>query len=283
MNIRIGWLLAWVVVAAVMVMLLVYLIESVVLGIILGIPFLLFVPGFILIAAVSPDRGGPGGAERIILSFALSLLADGAIGLILHYTSFGITMGSVLAAMAIYIFVIAVIAMIRLGILASEERAVITLNFKFGGRGTGGLDGLLTVIVTVAVIGTVAMAIFYGVSPARQDTFTRFYIVDENVYYPEELNSGETGTVLLAIGNHEDQPMTYRIVISVDGEIENEIGPLNIADGEEWRGEAPFTPVTPGTDRKVEFHLYRGTDTETDYSSLYIWVDVLEPTGVFVP
>ena len=65
------------------------LFPSNVLRIILGIPFLLFFPGYALMAALFPKREGMYGVERIALSFGLSIAVVPLIGLILNYTHWG--------------------------------------------------------------------------------------------------------------------------------------------------------------------------------------------------
>ncbi|MCK4222104.1 MAG: DUF1616 domain-containing protein, partial [Dehalococcoidia bacterium] len=56
------------------------------LRIVLGLPFLLFSPGYALIAALFPKKGSLDGIERIALSFGLSIAVVPLIGLILNYT-----------------------------------------------------------------------------------------------------------------------------------------------------------------------------------------------------
>ena len=60
------------------------LFPSNVLRIILGLPFLLFFPGYTLIAALFIKREGMGSIERVALSFGLSIAVVPLIGLILN-------------------------------------------------------------------------------------------------------------------------------------------------------------------------------------------------------
>jgi len=54
--------------------------------IVLGIPFLLFLPGYVLMTALYPKKEGPDAIERVALSFGLSIALVPLIGLILNYT-----------------------------------------------------------------------------------------------------------------------------------------------------------------------------------------------------
>ena len=61
---------------ALLLVLIVYFAPIQALRIILGIPFLLFSPGLVLMAAISPRKNGMTNSERIILSFVLSIIVD---------------------------------------------------------------------------------------------------------------------------------------------------------------------------------------------------------------
>ncbi|MDH4300312.1 MAG: DUF1616 domain-containing protein, partial [Dehalococcoidia bacterium] len=58
--------------------------------IVLGLPFLLFFPGYTLMAALFPKKDRLGGVERVALSFGLSIAVVPLVGLILNYTPWGI-------------------------------------------------------------------------------------------------------------------------------------------------------------------------------------------------
>jgi uncharacterized membrane protein len=60
------------------------------LRVIFALPMILFIPGYILIAALFPDNEDLDGIERFALSFGLSLAIVPLIGLVLNYTPFGI-------------------------------------------------------------------------------------------------------------------------------------------------------------------------------------------------
>src|SRR5574337_2061409 len=58
--------------------------------VVLGLPFVLFFPGYVLIAALYPRRSDLDGVERVALSLGLSLAVVPLIGLVLNYTLWGI-------------------------------------------------------------------------------------------------------------------------------------------------------------------------------------------------
>ena len=84
---------------------------------------------------------------------------------------------------------------------------------------------------------------------------------------------GEEGKVILGVINQEQEPMVYRVDVTINGEKKNEQGPMMLEYNERWEGEVSFMPEVASENQKVEFLLYK--DGETDiYSSLYIWIDV---------
>ncbi len=70
-----------------MLVAIIILFPSNILRIILGLPFLLFFPGYTLVAALFTRKEGMGSIERVALSFGLSIAVVPLIGLILNYTA----------------------------------------------------------------------------------------------------------------------------------------------------------------------------------------------------
>ena len=101
-----------------------------VLRIILGLPFVLFFPGYILIAALFPKRNALDSIERVALSFGLSIAVVPLIGLILNYTPWGIRLEPILISITIFILATSLIAWYRRRRLAQVERFTVSLNFS---------------------------------------------------------------------------------------------------------------------------------------------------------
>ena len=70
---------------SVLLILSIIFIPATVARVILGLPFLLFFPGYVLVAALFP-RGEIDGIERVALSFGMSIAVTALIGLGLNYT-----------------------------------------------------------------------------------------------------------------------------------------------------------------------------------------------------
>ena len=78
-------------------------------------------------------------------------------------------------------------------------------------------------------------------APKVGERFTEFYVLGD---YPEELALGEEATVTLGITNHEGQETSYYIEVMIDGVKNGEVGPLILADEEEWEQEVSALSLT---------------------------------------
>ena len=214
----------------------VILFPSNVIRIVLGLPFLLFFPGYVLIAALFPRRGRMDAIERIALSFGISIAIVPLIGLILNYSPWGIRLEPALFSLSSFVFATSIIAWLRCRRLPEQEQFTITFRLKLPGWGRN---------------------------------------VQEMVNYPQEVSVGTAGNVVLRIANHEYQDVTYRIEIRSQGTIIKEVGPLILQHEQKWEQEMNFIPVSAGANQKVEFLLFKDGEDEPHYS-LYLWLDIKE-------
>lgn len=136
----------------------------------------------------------------------------------------------------------------------------------------------LTLLLILSIAGAIGALVFVIANPKAEERFTEFYILGlegKAEYYPWDLTLGEEGRVILGVVNREHEATEYRVEIAIDGETVQEIGAIILDHEEKWEQEASFAPTRAGPDQKVEFLLYRGTDTEV-YQDLHLWVDVSE-------
>jgi uncharacterized membrane protein len=254
--------------------------------IILGLPFLLFFPGYTLIAALFPKKGSLGGVERVALSFGLSMAVVPLIGLVLNFTPWGIRLAPILISLAVFIIATSGVAWYRREKLAPEERFRVLFNVRLPSwQGQSMPDKMLSVVLAVAIAGAIGTLGYVVATPKVGEKFTEFYILGPEgkaEHYPEELKVGEEGRVIVGIVNHEREGVSYKIEIWIDGEkaklridgedrdeirveLEHEVG---------WEREVSFVPQKAGR-QKVEFVLYK--DGEPYFEEpLHLWIDVEE-------
>ena len=247
--------------------------------ILLGLPFILFFPGYTLIAALFPKRTQLDSIERIALSFGLSIAVVPLIGLILNYTPWGIRLYPILVSLTGFIIAMSVVAWIRRSYTLPSERLTITININFSSFASQTkLDKVLTIALICAIIGAIGTLIYVIAMPKVGEKFTEFYILGEGGKaegYPGELVVGETGYVILGIVNHEYEPVTYTAQVLIGNENNESIGPVTLTHEEKWENKVNFTSSEAGENIKVQFLLFR--DDQLDpYRSLHLWIDVTE-------
>jgi len=250
-----------------------------VLRIIFGLCLILFFPGYTLLSALFPRKGSLGGVERIALSFGLSIAVVPLIGLILNYTPWGIRLYPILIAITIFIFAAAAIAWQRQRRLPSQERFHVVFNLKLPQwAGMSNLDKGLSVGLVVAIVAALGCLGYVIANPKQGEKFTEFYIlgpVGKAENYPRQVMVGEEARVILGIVNHEHQPLSYRVVIEINGVKDKEIGTGILAHEEKWEQVVGFTPEEVGVKQKVEFWLYRDEEAQPCLKEpLHLYVDV---------
>jgi len=226
--------------------------------VVLGLPFLLFFPGYVLIAALFPrkqnatletqnselttqnSRSEMDSIERVALGFGMSIAVTALIGLGLNYTPWGIRLEPVLYAIAAFIVIVSGVAYFRRRSRGRKE-LMAQVNLKIPGIWQGSpLNKTLNVILIIAIIGALGTLIYTVAVPKVGEKFTEFYILGINGKaedYPIDFTlssklqvvsvqygtntpavSEKWGRVTLGIVNHEQQNTTYTVVMQIDGQ-----------------------------------------------------------------
>ena len=257
----------------------IYFVSSNIPRIILGLPFVLFMPGYILMAVLFPRRGVIGNIERVALSFGLSIAVVPIIGLILNFTSWGIRLESILWSLASFVFIMAALTWFRRRRLPEAERFGIEFTLSPVSLGNGVQNRVMSIILILTVLGALWTMGYAITSPKVGQQFTEFYVLgleDKTTDYPKELSVGEEGKVITGIINHEYEAVSYRLEIRINGLKDNELGPIILEHEEKWEGEATFVPQVAGEKQRVEFLLYKHEGIEPYLEALHLWIDVRE-------
>jgi uncharacterized membrane protein len=254
---------------------------------ILGLPFLLFFPGYTLVAALFPKKGGLGGVERVALSFGLSIAVVPLIGLVLNFTPWGIKLAHIIISLAVFIIATSGVAWYRREKFAPEERFKVLFNFRLPSwQGQSMPDKVLSVVLAVAIAGAIGTLGYVVAAPRVGEKFTEFYILGSDgkaENYPTELKVGEEGRVIVGIVNHEQERTSYKVEVWIGGEkAKMRIGgedrdeiTVELENEEEWEEEVGFVPQKAGGGQKVEFVLYKEGKPYLE-EPLHFWIDVEE-------
>ncbi|SDG29316.1 DUF1616 domain-containing protein [Halorientalis regularis] len=213
------------------------------LRVVLGLPLVLFVPGYVFIAALFPEAGespadsesdpdatdsessGIDGIERVALSFGLSIAIVPLIGLVLNFTPWGIRLVPILIGLNGFTLAATAIAARRRWALPESERfSAPYREWVVAGKAEllepdGRADLALNVLLVLSVMlafGSVAYAVTV---PNQGERFTEFYLLTENEDgelvaddYPTEFTVGQSKPVVVGIGNHEHGTVEYTVV-----------------------------------------------------------------------
>jgi uncharacterized membrane protein len=265
----------------VVLILIVVFLPSSILRVILGIPFVLFSPGYALISAFYPTKDAIHNANRLMLSFALSIAIIPLILLLLNFSSWGIRLNPILYSVATFTAIISVIAWFRRRSRPASDRFIVQFNLQapaWKGFWKAGIANRITsVILLVVILGAIGTLIYVVKMPRMGEKFTEFYILGVDgkaTDYPPSLNLGETGGVTVGIVNHERVTMSYHVEVRVNGVKDNETGAVTLADGETWESIVSFRPTIAATNQKIEFLLFKDGEIEPSMEPLHMWVDV---------
>ena len=250
--------------------------------IVLGLVFVLFFPGYVLVAAFFPKRTDLSNIERVALSFGLSIAVVPLIGLGLNYSPWGIHPYPMLVSMLLFIFIVTAVAWYRRRKLALIDRFQVRLqpwlhSIRESLAQQKRLDRILTIVLVLAILGALGSLSYVIVVPKPSETFTEFYVLGpggaaEN--YPKELAVGETGNVTIGIINHEHAQISYRVRVMVDNEENKEVGPILLNDGEKWENTDAFVLTQAGDNQSVDFQLFKGEETGSPADSLHLLINV---------
>ncbi|MDP2949599.1 MAG: DUF1616 domain-containing protein [Chloroflexota bacterium] len=245
--------------------------------VVLGLPFVLFLPGYVLVAALYPRWSELEAIERVGLSFGLSLAVVPFVGLALNYSPWGVRLDPVLGSLALFVVAGAAAATYRRQTLLPEEALVVAARPSLPPwPRIGWASAALALIVVISMAGIGAAAYFVGTSRGNPERFTEFYVLGPGGRadgYPATLELGQGLTVTLGIVSHEGRSATYRLEARIDGRSVDSMDGLTLGPGQRWEKTVTLVPNRVGKSQKVDFGLYKDGANGV-YRNVHLWLDV---------
>ena len=264
-------------------------------GNLLAIILVLFLPGYVLVAALFPSNRELDWIERIALSFGLSIAVVPLLGLLLNFTPWGIRFAPIVATIAAFTILIGLAAWWRRMRLPEADRLDATLVLSLAGwKDYTLLDKALTIALALSCAIAAGTLAYVLLAPRPGETFTQFYILGPGGNasgYPTSLTPSQPGTVIIGISNHEAATVAYSVRVDLVGVNIvfnvtcgcNQTQELNrttlslfnatIGDGRNWTYRYTFAINATGL-WKVQFLLYRDSSLPTIYRELHLFVRV---------
>lgn len=255
----------------------------------LGVPFLVFYPGYAVIAAVYPEqpsridkssvapRNVPSRIARIGLAVLISPILLSAIGILL--SPFGliqlepllvaITMVTVFTLLLAGIRRVQLPAHLRDGFGVSDFREAVAISIP-----ESSTQNLVLGISVLILLGVIGLAI---VAPLSGEAYTETYLLTETNGengefiaddYPVTETAGQTQHIYVGIQNHENTEMNYEGVTviqerTVDGEIIDQIEvdqfQITLENEEEGIEEQSFAWPESNESLRLQVLIYKGS------------------------
>jgi uncharacterized membrane protein len=184
----------------------------------LGLPFLLFIPGYMLIFILFPRKkeyNSIEGLERIGLSLGFSIALVSLVGLLLNYTPWGIRLEPILFTLFFLTEILGAIAIYRWKITNRDERFTISLKTSQI-KSNKKIENILIIFLILSILIASTSIIYILVAPVTGESFTDFYILSPNhnvTNYPQDILVGENTSFIIGLINHEYTTMNYTIEI----------------------------------------------------------------------
>jgi uncharacterized membrane protein len=274
--------------------------------------FILFVPGYALIAALFPEQNtltdpqradsDIGHLERVVLSFGASIAIIALSGLALNFTPWGISFVPVVISLSGLTLGLTALAAVRRQQVAANARFTVplpTLHILRDGvlNPVDRTDTVLNIVLTISLLVAASTVTFAVVAPTQGETFTELSILTKTDRggltadnYPTNLTQGESQSLVVTVTNHESKQISYTLVvelqrISVDsGDIDvletAELHRLSrtLNDNETWRQPHTITPKMTGEHLRLQYSLYQGDgptgQANGAYRTVHLWINV---------
>ncbi len=217
---RRSWDLTLIILLSLVLALFIYLVPEFPGRIVLGLPFILFFPGYALIATLFPEKKSLDLIERIALSFGLSIAIVPLIGFGLNYTPFGIRLDPILWSLIAFNTALSVAGMWRRSTAADpflpfRPEAVTAMARKEFTAGTK-VDRVLSVVLIIAILSSVVALVYVVAVPRQGEAFSEFYLLGPGgkmIDYPHNLTVGENASVIVGLANHNYRTINYTVEV----------------------------------------------------------------------
>jgi uncharacterized membrane protein len=254
---------------------------------VLGILLVLFLPGYALTGALLPAKKDLEGIERALLSLGLSIAIVPLMGFGMNYTTWGIREVPVLTALSAFtLFTCGVAYYRRLQLPEAEaynvtfKTSISTLRAEFLEEHSSTADKAFSILLIISMLASFGGLAYIVGNHREGESFTEFYILGPDRMagnYPTNYTSGQSGTVIVEIANHEHRTMDYTMEVRLENQslpLPENIKQITLNHNETWEEPLTITPPVEGKNMKLEFLLFNETEKNVPYRNTHLWINV---------
>jgi uncharacterized membrane protein len=206
-----------------------------------GLPFLLFFPGYTLVAALFPEKSALGTVQRIALSLGFSIVVTPLLGLMVNMV-WAIRLHPILISIALFVAAMSAVAWYRRRRVEQDDRPDVVVDIPLGSKGRPGLlDAGVSIVLALALLGAIVALVHFVANPKVGERFTEFYVVGAEDW-PEEIAVGEEAAIVLGIANREGETMIYAVEVLTGDSRVALVGPTELDHGKTWEDRISFVP-----------------------------------------
>ncbi len=225
--------------------------------------FILFVPGYSLLAVIFPKKDQIGFLERLSISAALSMAILAIMALILDRLPWGISLWPIVIFLTGFSLIMSLFAMIRRYHSPLEEKGLLPvinirqlwMNLPLGQK------LIIGIFLLVSILGLSFFPFSTG-SDSSHPPYTEFYMLSSAGVadlYPS--GTGGDINVKLGIANFEKTSQEYTILVLLDGRQFLWTDSIPLQTGQRWENYLSFTLPEGETVQSVEYQLFRRAET----------------------
>ncbi|HWR24773.1 MAG TPA: DUF1616 domain-containing protein [Methanosarcina sp.] len=257
--------------------------------IVFGLPFVIFLPGYALIAMLFPDKTGLEGMERVALSIGMSVAVVPLIGLALNFTPWGIKEIPLLVSLSLFILLMSAIAYFRRKQLPEDgvfevplKKSVLSLLSGFLEKPESKTEGNFRLLLVLSFLILIGIVAYISLMPQEKEPFTKFYMLGPERMannYKTDYIKGESGTYIIGIVNKEHRTVDY----TMEAKLENQSLPLpenmqhiRLADNTTFEEPLEISPSVEGNNMKLQFLLFKDSEKNVPYRDLRLWINVTQ-------
>ena len=185
-------------------------------NLVLSSMFILFFPGYILVSSLFVKDRELDLVERVTYAFLFSMIISGFVGLVLNFTSYGITLTPILVVLLLFNESMGVVTIYRrkkIYWVTNSKGPVEILRDRYRSfQNKGKLDQIISLLMVLSLISMVLVLSYVMIVPKQQESFSDFYIAGAT-NRSIDLNLAQNATITVGISNHEHRVVSYSIEI----------------------------------------------------------------------